>query len=166
MTVESEIEHPRIYVNTLFNPAFMAVVIRHCVFGWERTADGRPFDPTLLPLMLPLALTEPGRASLPRTTARDLLSWIQTTPEMYVRMPELARAVLPHMTAGVRLGLRTGAISQDEHGLVSAPLARKPRSLTLTNDFSACTSAAEFVGRWYGRSGDAADIVSWWKVLI
>ncbi|MFF2027821.1 three component ABC system middle component, partial [Streptomyces sp. NPDC058171] len=65
---------------SLFNPAFIAVLLHRAVRSWgHERHDG--MHVILSFLIIPVVLHSPTRASLPRTKKASMLEWIHSHPD-------------------------------------------------------------------------------------
>src|SRR6476620_7826076 len=84
----------------LFNPAFIAVLLRQGAVGWAKSDEsGMHF--TYGFLILPLVLHGPSRRELPKSAARGLVPWIYENPKLVETFPRNARALAPYVAKGI-----------------------------------------------------------------
>src|SRR5689334_23261202 len=89
----------------LFNPAFLAVMIRRAAEDHEKRADGRLLPVVLTYLAAPLALHGPTRRQLPTLVTVQMGEWIRNHPDASAGLDVRARALRPLVSSGLRMGL-------------------------------------------------------------
>lgn len=146
----------------LFNPAFLALLIRQCVAQHQRRADGRPMHAVLAYLATPLALHAPTRASLPSNVTSSMAGWITSNPNLLMHLPSHVAALRPYVSNGLMLALRHGVIESERSHLISGKLKRRPSSLQQTSEVVECLSVAGFLGRWFAEQTDPATTLALW----
>lgn len=148
---------------TLFNPAFIARIVRASAEGYEQeSGEGMPFP--LAFLVPPIVLHRPTLDALPRAVTTNLLVWLDQHPYLRQTYPERARAVVAATREGLTMGLQSGLIDRERARLVAPPLARRRRPLS-TDHSERILTRAKFVGRWLAGSGDVATIFAQWGVV-
>ncbi|MFB9315826.1 three component ABC system middle component [Nocardioides plantarum] len=133
---------------SLFNPAFIAVLLRQASDGWFKTTEtGMHFSYGFL--VLPLVLHGPSRRELPKSTARALVAWIYENPALVETFPRNAKALSPYIAQGTLYGCATGLIVSDGGLLYPGSARRRPSGLT--SEVLECFSKSAQVGRWLAR---------------
>jgi hypothetical protein len=94
----------------LFNAALLALLVRRAAEEHERRSGGRPLPTMLAYLALPLALHGPTRRQLPSNVTAQMGEWIRAHPDAAAGLDDRARALLPLVTSGLRLGLACGLL--------------------------------------------------------
>jgi hypothetical protein len=146
----------------LFNPAFLALMLRRAADEHERRSGDRPLPTMLAYLMLPLALHGPTRRQLPSNVTAQMGEWIRGHPDAVAGLGVRARAVRPLVSAGMRLGLRHGLIVGEEGALRAGTLPRRPRGIARSGEVDACIDKAGFLGRWFAEQPDAITTLALW----
>lgn len=150
--------------STLFNPAFCALLLNKACAEYAAKA-GTAMPVTFAFLILPSALHKPTRDALPRTTAASMWSWLRSHPLILMDFSNRVRAFRPFTGAAISYGLRHSALPSSPGLIAAGILARRPRTLHPTNDWTDCTRAAELLGRWFGGSDfDEATTLAHWGV--
>lgn len=150
--------------NTLFNPAFCAVLLNKATKGYEAKA-GVPMPVTFAFLILPSALHKPTRNALPSTVASSMWGWLQTHPVLLMDFVDRVRSLRPFTAAALSYGLQHGALKASLGSITPGELGRRPRALHPTEDWLGCLEAAEFLGRWFGGiNADEATTLAQWGV--
>ena len=142
----------------LFNPAFLAAVLAESAAGYQNECD----EDLPIPLGFvagAMASIPQLRSALPRTVRTHHAVWL--TDHVWVR-PEFAR-LFPSLGPPLRTALlvaATGDVIEVRASRMHAPSRPSRRGLDLTDETEAVLRAARFLGRWYGRSGSPATILS------
>jgi hypothetical protein len=146
------------------NPVFVALVLRKGAHGYVReTRSGLPFVLTFL--LVPLALHPATRRELPRAVSTSLPGWIQAHPILRQTFADRVRSVAPAVREGTLIGLKTGFLSISEGGrLLPEAIPRRAPGFRQTLDSADCIKRGEFVGRWFGRTGDPGTIYALWGI--
>lgn len=142
----------------LFNPPFLAASLFEAAAGFRSETD----DDMPIPLAF-VATTIAGlphlRTALPRTVRTHHAVWLTGNP--WIR-PELSR-LFPSLVVPLRAALVVGARNEtvELHAWSIRAVARPSRTgLGLSDDTKSILSASRFLGRWYGRSGSPATVLS------
>lgn len=156
-----------IEVANLLNPAFIAVLLRYSILGYQSVMpDGIPFA---LPfLVLPLVLHKSTRDALPRTARTTLHSWTISQPGVQVGYYERTRQLVPFVKEGMVYGLISGLFIVTEGGnlLVTQKITGRTLPWTDGSEPGACRKKAEFVGKWFARAGNVDTIFSIFGVQV
>ena len=148
----------------LFNPAFLALVLRQTAVGYAQEA-GQP-----LPLMLgfvgpAVVLHRSSRDALPYTTRTDLLVWLQEHPDVRFLAGARARRLAPLVRTALVFGsnlrvieVDVGGVSVGTAAITTAAIERVP------GDAGSCLSRARHFGRWAARSGSIVYQMTLWGV--
>jgi hypothetical protein len=148
----------------LFNPAFVALVLRQTADGYASVA--------LSPLPIMLALLAPAvllhrhsREALPYTTSTDLLIWMQEHPDIRFLAAARARRLAPFVKEAVLFGSAAGVLQVDARGIAIGP-ARVPVAAIgrIPHEAGECFNRARHVGRWMARSGSLVYQLSLWGI--
>lgn len=138
---------------SLFNRAFVAVLLASIARGYEdRAESGMPILLTFA--AAPLVLNGRTRQQLPGNVRSRLTAWLASHQEAHAAFLQTAPAYVPHVRAGLRAGLHTGALERRGtllHGVLND--AAEP-----SLDVQDCVRKAALVGRWFAISGTEATI--------
>jgi Family of unknown function (DUF6521) len=146
----------------LFNPAFLALMLRRAAEEHETRSHGRAMPTVLSYLITPLALHGPTRRSLPVTVRSQMGEWIRSHPEASLGLGDRARALRPFVSDGLRLGLQYGLVSADGSCMRASPLRRRPRGMARTEEVDECIEKAGFLGRWFSEQPDPITTLALW----
>lgn len=134
----------------LFNPAFIALLLRRAAAGHQRDHH-RPLPLMLAFLVPPLVLHGPTRRALPPLNTR-LASWATRNPLLRAELAVRAPRLTPITRRALRFGVRHGLIEFEANGLSPGHTA-SPTGEPQTDDSAECLRAAELLGRWLPRTG-------------
>jgi len=146
----------------LFNPAFLALMLRRAVEEHERRSAGRAMPTVLSYLVAPLALHGPTRRALPITVRSQMGEWIRSHPEASLGLGGRAQALRPLVSDGLRLGLQHGLVSADGSGMRASRLRLRPRGMARTAEVDECIERAGFLGRWFSEQPDPITTLALW----
>jgi hypothetical protein len=146
----------------LFNPAFLALLLRRAAEEHEARSGGGAMPTVLGYLVAPLALHGPTRRALPVTVLSQMGEWIRSHPEASIGLGDRARALRPLVSHGLRLGLQHGLLSSDGPCVRANQLRRRPRGMARTAEVDQCIEKAGFLGRWFSEQPDAITTLALW----
>jgi len=162
MTVESSPMPAPVEEDALFNAAFISLIIRAAAAEYERQTDGTALSIVLPYVIAPIVLHRPTRLELPSMKTASMSGWTSSHPALLMTLPLHARALLPRVSAGLRLGLEYGALTADGKGVRSGLLRRRGKAMHVTAETEDCMRTAGFLGRWFGRQQDVVTAVAMW----
>lgn len=140
-------------VAELLNPALLAAVIASAALEYERKAE-EPMPFPLAFITAPLVLHPATREALPTRVDSHLTRWVIENPAIVEGFGARARSLVPPVREGLRLGLRTGALTM-EGGALTGHTRGKPEKL---GDLSVLISRAGFTGRWFTQNDSPATV--------
>ena len=142
----------------LLNPSFISLLFWHATSAHMAEGGvGLPFSTAFL--ILPMILHRETRESLPKTVTTSLPIWLNENQLVRTRLAERARTLVPYtkealMFGGMRgfLKVSADAVSAEQgwKRKISAELRRS------TDEVRSCAKRADFLGRWFARSGSPA----------
>ncbi|MEM8641398.1 MAG: three component ABC system middle component [Cyanobacteria bacterium P01_G01_bin.54] len=153
-------------VARLFNPAFLATLLWFCARGYsDIDVQGIPYP--LIFVAIPVVLRKSTREKLPRTTRTNLLGWLANNPESQVRFAEQAAYLVPLIKEGVLFATNGNRLELSNLRLL---VVSEPENLgtflkQASTEVGDCTKKAEFVGRWFAKSGDYKTVMALWGVM-
>ena len=143
----------------LLNPAFLGVLIRRAVGGYESASSrGMPF--TLTPFILPLVLHGGTRKMMP-TIATTFPTWLQEHRELLIEFPTRVAELVPYTREALIFALQRNALTIDSQGSFregKAKMKGKSRYPDKSAEISECWRRSEFVGRWLAEAGPVATV--------
>lgn len=153
-------------VARLFNPAFLATLLWFCTKGYsEIDAQGIPYS--LIFVAIPVILRKSTREKLPKTTSTNLLGWLAANPKVQVRFAEQASYLVPLVKEGVLFATNGNRLEISNSRLL---IASEPENLVTflkqtSEEVRNCAKKAEFIGRWFAKSGDYKTVMALWGVM-
>ncbi len=143
----------------LLNPAFVGVVIRRAVIGYQSvTHTGMPF--LLAPLVPALVLHAGTREKLP-TIRTSFASWLQEHRELVIDLPQRISELVPYCKESILFAAQLKAITLGELGALHdgpAKMTGKSKFPRLSSEINECWRQSEFVGRWLAGAGSVETI--------
>lgn len=146
----------------LFNPAFLALMIRRAAEEHEHRGGGRLLPVILAYLVAPLALHGPTRRQLPTHVTTQMGEWIRSRPDVSAGLDVRARALRPLVSSGLKMSLRHGLVVGEDGGLRALAVRRRPRGMVRSAEVDACIDKAGFLGRWFAEQPDALTVLALW----
>ncbi len=148
----------------LLNPSFCSMLLWFASAGHasvSRQRVGISFEECFL--VLPMVLHREIRESLPTKITTSLAVWIGNNPLAPAIIADRARALVPFTKEAIRFAGGYGVL-QLERAVVHANSDWKKRMATVLADSSeevhSCAKRAEFVGRWFAKTGSAETVMS------
>jgi hypothetical protein len=147
---------------SLLNPAFCANLLWHAAKGYARAGvGGLPFEESFL--VLPFVLHRETREALPRTLRTSLAVWLDQNPLARSKVASRARLLIPFTKESLTFAGTRGFIQLDM-GAVYAELAwaeAVSHALSASSkEVRVCANRADFVGRWFARTGSATTVLA------
>jgi len=146
---------------TLLNPAFCATLLWSAATGHKLFNSLLSVEETFL--VLPLVLPEITRQSLPRDMRTSVPIWIEKNPIEQQKIAKRARATVPFTKAALLFAGVHGLLQFNGHDVVPSEQWSKgiKKLLPRTSDeVRLCTAKAEFVGKWFAKTGNSATVLA------
>lgn len=148
----------------LLNPSFCSLLLWHSARAHEeadRTRSGMAFESSFL--VLPMVLHRETRESLPTKVTTSLPVWLGRNPLAPSTIADRARSLVPFTKEALRFGGAYGVL-QFNRTIIRANSDWKGRMESALEDTSdevrACAKRAEFVGRWFAKTGNAETVLT------
>jgi hypothetical protein len=145
----------------LLNPSFCALLLWQAAQGYasERSAL-MPIE--LAFLVLPLVLHKETRGSLPSSIRTSLPTWLTEQPIVRVRLGERAATLRVFTKESLIFGGVHGLLAFAEEGIQAGAHFKKrvKGALQVTSDeVRDCAKRAQFLGRWFGKTGGTETVM-------
>lgn len=147
----------------LLNPSFCSVLLWYAARGYASQSenDGLPFEVAFL--VLGIVLHRETRESLPKTTKTSVPIWLDLNPLACSHIADRSRALVPFTKEAISFGGVYGMLSF-RNGNVSgaAEWKRKIEGILsdCTEEVRECAKRAEFLGKWFAKTGNASTILA------
>lgn len=148
----------------LLNPSFCAVLLWHSARAHAETrkvASGIPFEECFL--VLPMLLHREIRESLPKKLTTSLPVWIGRNPLAPSIIADRARALVPFTKEALRFGGAYGVLKFNGATIFANPdwrLQMTEATQNTSDEVRACAKRADFLGKWFSKTGDAETVLS------
>jgi hypothetical protein len=134
--------------DALYNAPFMALIIAQAAAGYEARAEGGlPFS--LAFLAAPIVLHGPTRQVLPRQARSKMALWLEEHPVQRAGLGRRAASLVPAVRAGIRYGLRSGALALNDATLTAPRPKVKRDEVMLSREVDDILKSARYVGGWF-----------------
>ena len=155
-------ERPR-EIQSLLNPAFCAQLLWRTARTLAVSDSSRSgLDFSLVFLVLPMCLHKEIRSALPGNVSTSMAVWVLRTPLAPAILADRAIALVSTTKEALVFGGIYGLLRFDGTTLVSngdwAP--DFPKAKFQSDEVRLCTRAAEFLGRWFARTGNAETVLA------
>lgn len=152
----------------LLNPSFCSLLLWHAALAHEESSSnhaGIPLEECFL--ILPIVLNQDLRESLP-TMATSLPVWLERNPLAQVTISDRGRALVPFTKEALSFG-GTHALIRFEGTTVrsNADWKKQVRKIIKDSDseeVSECAKRAEFLGKWFARTGNAETVLAFFGI--
>lgn len=148
----------------LLNPSFCSLLLWHTARGHaavDRRCSGIEFEACFL--VLPMVLHREIRESLPMTVRTSLPVWLGCNPLAPATIANRANSLVPFTKDALRFSGAYGLLKFDQT-IVRANLDWRRRIATTlkgsSDEVRACAKRAEFVGKWFAKTGSAETVLS------
>jgi len=150
----------------LFNPAFCAVLLDFCVFGyWDKSARTVPLY--MVPMFLPIILHRRTRMALPKAVSTSMPVWLQDNAVARVSFHERLVSLKSYSMDGVRFSIMSEASELVDGYFLKPRVTKRELSLRLSKlegEPRECALKAQFLGRWFAASGDVGTVMALWGI--
>ena len=143
-------------------PSFCAVLLWHAARG--HTANSKvalPFETAFL--VLPMVLHRETRESLPKSVKTSLAVWLNEKSLARSRIADRSRMLVPFTKEALSFGGMHGFLSL-KTSVVEANFDWKNKvnaCLKASSDeVGTCAKRAEFLGKWFAKTGSAATVMA------
>lgn len=147
----------------LFNPAFLARLLRSAVNDYEKAA-ARGMPAPLAFLLIPLLLHKPTRDDLPTHASSQMQTWIREHPRHLAQLDARVLGMRPFIGVAVRFGVQHGVLTSADGSIGVGTVKRRPRGHAELEsaEVDDCLRVASFLGRWFARQPDTATLLALW----
>ncbi len=149
--------------DALYNPAFIALILAQAAAEHgARVNSGLPFP--LAFLVAPIVLHGPTRQALPRQARSKMALWLEENPVQRAGLARRAASLVPAVRAGIRYGLRSGALALNDSTLTAAKPKIENNDIMLSAEVDHILARAGYVGGWFALAGSPSGIYALWRV--
>jgi hypothetical protein len=143
-------EERPITVATLLNPAFCGEVLRRSIAEYQKiNKDGLPFQ--LVFLILPIILNKMIRESLPKTSGKNFITWLEENQVLKKDLPNSIRNIVPYTKESVMFLMMYGLIKINDTGNIESQI--KNKDITEDSEATECYKKAELLGKLLAKAG-------------
>lgn len=148
----------------LLNPCFCSVLLWYSARAHadaDRARNGVAFEECFL--VLPMILHHETRESLPIRISTSLPVWLARNPLAPSTIADRARALIPFTKEALRFGGAYGLLQFTDTMIHANPAWKERMAIALedtSDEVLACAKRAEFVGRWFAKTGNAETVLS------
>jgi len=148
----------------LLNPAFCSVLLWHAALGYAMESNSHsamPFEESFL--VMPMVLHRETRDSLPRNATTSLAAWINTYPLARPTVADRGQLLVPFTKEALYFGGVHGLL-RFSNGILQANSDWRGKIRRVLNDSSdevrLCNKRAEFLGKWFAKTGGAETVLT------
>ena len=148
----------------LLNPSFCSMLLWFSSVGHAGVSEfkaGLPFEECFL--VLPMVLHREVRESLPIKITTSLAVWIGDNPLALATIADRSHSLVPFTKEALRFAGGHGLLKFDGTIVFANPAWRKRVTSALADsseEVHACAKRAEFVGRWFAKTGNTETVMS------
>lgn len=134
----------------LLNPAFCGEVIRRCIVEFQKiNSTGLPFQ--LAFLILPVILNKNFRDSLPKSSSKNFVAWIEENQILKKDLPNVIKNIVPYSRESIIFLMMYEVIHINEIG--NLEVINKSRPIKTENEVAECYRKAELLGKLFAKAG-------------
>jgi len=146
----------------LLNPSFCSCLLWHAAAEYSITANAPlPFDIAFL--VLPMVLHRQTRESLPKAVTTSLAVWLNDNPLSRSHVADRARTLVPFTKDAMMFGGVHGLFELKDGTVVVNSEWKKSIAASLkdsTDEVRICAKRAEFIGKWFAKTGSPSTIMA------
>jgi hypothetical protein len=136
-------------VANLLNPAFCGEVIRRCITEYQKiNSVGLPFQ--LAFLVLPIILNKQIRESLPKTSGKNFVAWIEENQIIKKDLPNIIKNIVPYSQESIMFLMMYEIIKINENGNFEVMTKSKP--INEENEVTDCYKKSELLGKLFAKA--------------
>jgi hypothetical protein len=150
---------------SLLNPSFGATLLWYAAFGHQKESSapdaGLSFEAAFL--ILPMVLHREMRESLPRSVATSLAVWTDNIPLARSQVATRAHLLVPFTKEAMTFGGVRGGLTFSKGGMTANESWKRELAMLVracSDEVQECGSRAEFVGKWFARTGSGDTVMS------
>lgn len=146
----------------LLNPSFCSLLIWNSAMGHaEQAQTPLPFEASFL--VLPMVLHQETREALPKSLATSLAVWLEMNPLSRSRITDRSRMLVPFTKEALTFGGSHGLFRLAEGAIRADTAWAKKVAKTLSTsseEVRLCAKKADFVGKWFAKTGSASAVLA------
>lgn len=146
----------------LLTPSFCALLLWHAARG-HLSNSGASLTFKMSFLILPVVLHRETRESLPKAITTSLAVWLDRNPLASSRIADRARLLVPFTKEALSFGGLHGLLIISGSTIAASLDWRRKVSATLktsSDEVRTCAKRAEFLGRWFAKSGSPETVMA------
>jgi hypothetical protein len=147
----------------LLNPSFCSILLWSAARGYAEQSQKRTLPFEIAFLILPIVLHRGTRELLPRTPRTSLAVWLDENPLVRAHITERARLLVPFTRETLMFGGLYGVLKFSGRDVIGPKEWHKKISETINGcsaEVKECIKKAEFIGKWFAKTGTATTIMA------
>jgi hypothetical protein len=134
----------------LLNPAFCGEVVKRCIVEFQKiNTAGLPYQLTFL--ILPMILNKNIRNSLPKSSGKNFVAWIEENQILKKDLPEIIKNIVPYTQETIMFLMMYDVISINLNGHFETK--SKNKVISDNDEVSECYKKAELLGKLFAKAG-------------
>jgi hypothetical protein len=148
----------------LLNPSFCSILLWHSSVGHAAVSQSRvgiAFEECFL--VLPMVLHREIRESLPHGISTSLAVWITNHPLAPATITDRARTLVPFTKEAMRFAGAYGVLKFERTTVQANPDWKKRMAASMADcseEVHSCAKRAEFIGKWFAKTGSPETVMS------
>lgn len=146
----------------LFNPAFLSTIIYFSAKS-HKQQTGKGIHYALIYLVPGLILVNSIRETLPKNSKKSIAAWTHENPESRFLFPTYSATLSPLVKESIIFGTNHSLIAVNGINIEPGKLRRgalKNVKESASEEFKLICAKAEFVGKWFAKSGSPETIMA------
>lgn len=147
----------------LLNPSFCAVLLWYAARGYANQSEGKGLPFEVVFLVLPMVLHRETRESLPKSSKTSVPVWLDLNPLAASHIADRSRALVPFTKEAMNFGGGYGMLGFRGRSLIGSAEWKRKIAGTLSDcsdEVRECSKRAEFLGKWFAKTGNASTILA------
>jgi hypothetical protein len=149
---------------TLFNPAFLALIIFEASRGHHKERDA-PLPFALAFLAVALSTHDEVVDRLP-TIATSMYTWINRYPLARAQIAERSQDLVSATREALRVGANSGLLNLHASGSIAPGSHARGDATARRLRTEPNLKGAYFIGRWLARAGDPVTVLDGWGLSV
>ncbi len=147
----------------LLNPSFCSIVLWSAARGYAEQSRKRALPFEIAFLVLPIVLHRETRESLPRTQRTSIAAWADENPLVRSHITERSRQLAPFTREALMFGGSYGVLKFSVGDVIGSNEWSNKIANTIDEcsaEIRDCVKKAEFIGKWFAKTGNASTVMA------
>lgn len=147
----------------LLNPSFCSILLWSAARGYAEQSRKKALPFEIAFLILPIVLHRETREALPRSQRTSIAAWVDENQLVRSHITERSRLLVPFTREALMFGGLYGVLKFSGSEVLGANEWDKKISETInacSAEIRECVKKAEFIGKWFAKTGNASTVMA------